>query len=216
MQGSSERTNFAASAYGRKTSGLIEYAVNNSGVLYQDPDIEKVRQLLARNGLQLPTPLKLSDYDTTISQSDRSVNSSISENEKMIHAIPLKIRERSRMRSTGGIRRSLNRTRLPPNVSAGMKCGTSGVPPIERHKKGSDRRRAHRRSKPARRIHNDDIAINYTVPDILSLVKTFGKDFTISREAAPERPGDDWYGKSGHIFRTCAAKQNPRTFVQGW
>lgn len=78
----SEKTNFVASAYGRETSGLIEYAVNKSGVLYQNPDIEKVRQLLARNGLQLPTPLKLSDSDITISQNDQFVNSSISENEK--------------------------------------------------------------------------------------------------------------------------------------
>lgn len=72
-------TNFVASAYGRNTANLIEYAVNNDGVLYQSSDIEKVRQLLARNGLQLPTPLKLSDSDIIVPQSDTSVNTSISE-----------------------------------------------------------------------------------------------------------------------------------------
>ncbi len=42
-------TNFVASAYGRNTANLIEYAVNNNGVLYQNSDIKKVSQLLARN-----------------------------------------------------------------------------------------------------------------------------------------------------------------------
>ena len=73
-------TNFVASAYGRNTAGLIEYAANNDGILYQNPDMEKVSQLLARNGLQLPTPLKLSDSDITVPQKAQSVNTSISEN----------------------------------------------------------------------------------------------------------------------------------------
>ena len=70
-------TNFVASAYGRNTASLIEYAVNNNGILYQNPDIEKVSQLLARNGLQLPTPLKLSDSDITVPQKEQSVNTNI-------------------------------------------------------------------------------------------------------------------------------------------
>lgn len=70
-------TNFVASAYGRNTASLIEYAVNNNGILYQNPDIEKVSQLLARNGLQLPTPLKLSDFDITVSQNEQYVNTNI-------------------------------------------------------------------------------------------------------------------------------------------
>ena len=70
-------TNFVASAYGRNTASLIEYAVNNNGILYQNPDIEKVSQLLARNGLQLPTPLKLSDSDITVSQNEQYVNTNI-------------------------------------------------------------------------------------------------------------------------------------------
>ena len=67
-------TNFVASAYGRNTASLIEYAVNNNGVLYQNPNIEKVSQLLARNGLQLPTPLKLTGSDITVPQKEQSVN----------------------------------------------------------------------------------------------------------------------------------------------
>ena len=73
-------TNFVASAYGRNTAGLIEYAANNGGILYQNPDMEKVSQLLARNGLRLPTPLKLSDSDINVPQKAQSVNTSISEN----------------------------------------------------------------------------------------------------------------------------------------
>lgn len=34
-------TNFVASAYGRNTKSLIEYAVNNNGVLYQSDDTKK-------------------------------------------------------------------------------------------------------------------------------------------------------------------------------
>ena len=67
-------TNFVASAYGRNTASLIEYAVNNNGVLYQNPNIEKVSQLLARNGLQLPTPLKLTGSDITVPQNSTDVN----------------------------------------------------------------------------------------------------------------------------------------------
>ena len=40
-------------------------AVNN-GVLYQKHNIEKVGQLLARNGLQLPTPLRLTNFNVII------------------------------------------------------------------------------------------------------------------------------------------------------
>ena len=68
-------------------SGEIEFAVKNGGVLYQNPDTNKVRQLLARNGLQLPTPLKLSDSDITVPQSEQSVNSSISENGNISYSI---------------------------------------------------------------------------------------------------------------------------------
>lgn len=71
-------TNFVASAYGRNVKALIEYADQNDGFLYQSQDIEKVRQLLARNGLQLPTPLKLSDSNINISQNDNDVNNIIS------------------------------------------------------------------------------------------------------------------------------------------
>ncbi len=71
-------TNFVASAYGRNVKSLLEYANENNGFLYQSQNIEKVRQLIARNGLQLPTPLKLSDSDINISQNDNDVNNIIS------------------------------------------------------------------------------------------------------------------------------------------
>ena len=81
------KANIAASAYGRNTAALIEFAVSNDGVLYQNPDTNKVSQLLARNGLQLPTPLKLSDSDITVSQNEQSVNSSISGNGNISYSI---------------------------------------------------------------------------------------------------------------------------------
>ena len=54
-------------------------AVNN-GVLYQKHNIEKVGQLLARNGLQLPTPLKLSASDIRIPQKYTDVNKNYAQN----------------------------------------------------------------------------------------------------------------------------------------
>ncbi len=71
-------TNFIASAYARNIKPLIEYANENDRLLYQNEDIEKVRQLLTQYGLQLPTPLKLSDSDINISQNDTVVNNNIS------------------------------------------------------------------------------------------------------------------------------------------
>ena len=69
-----EKTNFVASAYGRSARGLIEYAVKNDGVLFQSDDKKRVEQLLARNGLQLPTPLTLSNSDITMPQGTADVN----------------------------------------------------------------------------------------------------------------------------------------------
>ena len=43
-----------------------KYANGNDDFLYHKPDIEKVKQLLARNGLRLPTPLKLSDSNIRV------------------------------------------------------------------------------------------------------------------------------------------------------
>ena len=73
------KTNFVASSYGRSVKGLIEYAVNNDGVLYQNPKIEKVRNLLARNGLQLSTPLKISNSNISIPTSSENVKNNIKE-----------------------------------------------------------------------------------------------------------------------------------------
>jgi len=73
-------TNFVATAYGRNVQGLLEYALENDGFLYSSADKEKVGQLFALYGLQLPTPLKLSDSDIRISQSDADVNSNYMQN----------------------------------------------------------------------------------------------------------------------------------------
>ncbi len=68
-------TNFVATAYGRNVKGLLEYALQNDGFLFEGNSKVKVRQLFARNRLQLPTPLKLSDSDIIIQHTDNSVNS---------------------------------------------------------------------------------------------------------------------------------------------
>lgn len=75
-------TNFVASAYGRNIKALLEYANENDGFLYQSDKIKEVKQLLERNGLQLPTPLKLSDSDITVPQKALGVNTIISDSEQ--------------------------------------------------------------------------------------------------------------------------------------
>lgn len=72
-----KNVNFVATAYGRNIRGLVEYAIDNDGILYVNSDTKKVRQLFAQNGLQLPTPLKLSNFNNNISQKDIFVNNSI-------------------------------------------------------------------------------------------------------------------------------------------
>ena len=74
-----ENTNFVATAYGRNVKALLEYANENEGFLYQSENTEKVRELLARNGLQLPTPLKLSDSDIIVPSKKQSVNNNLSD-----------------------------------------------------------------------------------------------------------------------------------------
>ena len=68
-------TNFVASAYGRDIKSLLEYANKNEGFFYQSPQKERVRQLLARNGLQLSTPLKMSNSTIIISEKSEKSNS---------------------------------------------------------------------------------------------------------------------------------------------
>ena len=51
----------------------IRRVVNNDGILYQDKN--RVKELLARNGLQLSTPLKISNSDIIIPSSLENVNS---------------------------------------------------------------------------------------------------------------------------------------------
>ena len=66
-------TNFVASAYGRKVKALIETAISDNGVFYQNPDEKRVKNLLARNGLQLSTPLKISNSTIIIPDSAEKV-----------------------------------------------------------------------------------------------------------------------------------------------
>ncbi len=61
-------------ADGRNIKTLLEYANENDGFLYQSDKIKEVKQLLEQNGLQLPTPLKLSGFGITIPQNAQSVN----------------------------------------------------------------------------------------------------------------------------------------------
>lgn len=72
--------NLTASAYEGNIKSLLEYALYNDGFLYADGDIAKVEKLFAQNGLQLPTPLKLSDFDFSISSSGEKVNTKFSGN----------------------------------------------------------------------------------------------------------------------------------------
>ena len=71
-------TNFVATAYGRNIKPLLEYALQNNGFLYTSPEKKKVEQLFARNGLQLPAPLKLSDSTISIATESKKVNKNIS------------------------------------------------------------------------------------------------------------------------------------------
>lgn len=71
--------NLVSSAYGRKTKFLIEDAIKNDGVLFQNSDKKRVETLLARNGVQFPTPLKLSDSIINISENRKNVNRKFSE-----------------------------------------------------------------------------------------------------------------------------------------
>ncbi len=71
--------NLVSSAYGRKTKFLIEDAIKNDGVLFQNSDKKRVETLLARNGVQFPTPLKLSDSIINISENRENVNREFSE-----------------------------------------------------------------------------------------------------------------------------------------
>lgn len=67
--------NLVSSAYGKKTKFLIEDAIKNDGVLFENSDKKRVETLLARNGVQFPTPLKLSDSIINISENRKNVNS---------------------------------------------------------------------------------------------------------------------------------------------
>ncbi len=73
------KANFVASSYGRNVKGLIEHALENEGVLYQSKDTKRVRNLLTRNGLQLSTPLTISNSDISIRQSTEKSQGKISD-----------------------------------------------------------------------------------------------------------------------------------------
>lgn len=81
------KTNFVASAYGRNVKGLLEYAADNDGFLYINPDKEKVGELLTRHGLQLPRPLRIADSSISIRQETEKVNGSDAKNEKVRYSV---------------------------------------------------------------------------------------------------------------------------------
>lgn len=83
------KTNFVASAYGRNVKGLLEYAADNDGFLYINPDKEKVGELLTRHGLQLPRPLRIADSSISIRQETENVNGSDAKNEKVRYSVNL-------------------------------------------------------------------------------------------------------------------------------
>lgn len=76
----STKTNFVATAFGRNVNNLIANAVENGGILYKNPDEKRVSQFLARVGLQLPSPLKLSNSDINIPQNGTDVNTQYMQN----------------------------------------------------------------------------------------------------------------------------------------
>lgn len=68
------KTNFVASAYGRDVRALLKHANENDGFLYQNPDEKRVKNLIARSGLQLSTPLRISNSTISISQTESKSN----------------------------------------------------------------------------------------------------------------------------------------------
>lgn len=71
----SDKFNFVASAYGRNIRTLLEYATNNNEILYFDnSQMKKVSQLFNTHGLQLPAPLKTTNFNNSISNSNTNVN----------------------------------------------------------------------------------------------------------------------------------------------
>ena len=67
--------NFVASAYGRNTKALIEYAINNNEVLFYAEDKKRVSSLLATHGLQLPARLSTTNSTNIIPDSVGKSNS---------------------------------------------------------------------------------------------------------------------------------------------
>ncbi len=67
-------TNFVASAYGRSTKSLVEYAIENDEVLYYSKDKKRVSTLLATHGLQLPARLSTTNFTNIISETSENVN----------------------------------------------------------------------------------------------------------------------------------------------
>ena len=67
-------TNFVASAYGRSIKSLLEYAINNSEVLFYAGDKKRVSALLATHGLQLPARLSTTNFNNIIRKSDEKIN----------------------------------------------------------------------------------------------------------------------------------------------
>ena len=75
-------TNFVASAYGRSTKALVEYAIENNEVLFYAKDKKRVSTLLATHGLQLPARLSTTNFTTIIADNSENVNPETAETTK--------------------------------------------------------------------------------------------------------------------------------------
>ena len=80
-------TNFVASAYGRSTKALVEYAIENNEVLYYAKDKKRVSTLLATHGLQLPARLLTANSNINISNYGENVNTEIKNSEKIKYSV---------------------------------------------------------------------------------------------------------------------------------
>lgn len=76
-------TNFVASAYGRSTKALLEYAIENNEVLFYAKDKKRVSALLATHGLQLPARLSTTNFTAIIRRTRAKVNTENKNSEKI-------------------------------------------------------------------------------------------------------------------------------------
>lgn len=89
---------------GRSVKSFLEYATDNEGFLYVSEEKEKVRQLLARNGLQLSAPLKLSNSNINVAQNNKDVNNHSMQKGKINSAVKESFEKALNAKKTPGAR----------------------------------------------------------------------------------------------------------------